>query len=49
MLEVPTDDLYDNTNSIVAAVHSFARVLKLSHTSRARTLLPREDTFGTLE
>lgn len=40
--------LYESTNIVVAAEHSFSRVLKLSHTSRARTLLPREDTLGTL-
>ena len=40
--------LYEATNIVVAAEHGFSRVLKVSHTSRSRTLLPREDTLGTL-
>ncbi|MEJ1960631.1 MAG: alkaline phosphatase family protein [Gammaproteobacteria bacterium] len=41
-------NLFDTTNIIVAAEHSFSRVLKVSNTSHARALLPREDTLGTL-
>lgn len=40
--------LDESTNIVIAAEHGFSRVLKLSNTSRARTLLPREDTLGTL-
>jgi hypothetical protein len=43
-----TLDLYDNTNIVVAAEHVFARVQKISDTSRARVLLPRENTAGVL-
>jgi hypothetical protein len=41
-------DLYDNTNIIVAAEHGFSRVIKVSDTSGARALLPKEETLGVL-
>lgn len=40
--------LFDDTNIIVAAEHGFSRVIKVSNTSRAKALLPREDTLGVL-
>jgi len=46
--ELKTLGLFENTNIIVAAEHAYSRILKVSHTSRARVLLPREETLGTL-
>ncbi len=40
--------LYATTNIVMAAEHGFSRVMKTSNTSRARSLLPREDTLGVL-
>ncbi|MEJ1963937.1 MAG: hypothetical protein WDO56_21270 [Gammaproteobacteria bacterium] len=41
-------DLFDATNIIVAADHTLSRALKVSNTSRARTLLPRQDSLVDL-
>jgi hypothetical protein len=42
------DDFYDTKNIIVAAETVLSRVVKVSATSRARSLLPREKKVGTL-
>jgi len=41
-------DLEGSTNIIVTGEHGFSRIMKLSNTSAARKLLPRQDTLGTL-
>lgn len=40
--------LFEATNIVVAAEYVLSRVQKTSHTSAARTVLPREETLGTL-
>jgi hypothetical protein len=40
--------LYDDTNIIIASEHAYSRILKVSNTSRARVVLPQEETLGIL-